>query len=857
VGTLGARTAIATGRPEAHLAPSWATVDAAARALLDEPELRVRTALRVAPSALRGAATISWLGPGDPFAEERTADVDARLEAVLAAAARWTPWTEVRRAAGADDADATDELLLLLVDDGLLQSDLAPPLVGPPPERHLRERLAALGRPDAAGPLPGPVVATLLHRPARPPTLARAAVERAAGLVPLLVGLQEALAPPAAERLASPALADALDALTETFGAGAFELGGLAAGDYGVTLAGDGAPDEDPPVARAPDARIVAVLAAAIADAAARGEAEAALDPAALAAALEAGGAPPLPPTVELFLAPAPAPARQAARPGTGWLVGMHAPAGASLGRFAHALGAPMSDALAALAAAERRARPDEEAVDVAFTPSPALADLAAHPRTRARTLALARWSADDDLAPGDLELGADPTAPEALALRSRGGGAPIVPAPLARIRSTTAPAGVHRLLVGWSLQRQHAPWALPLGPLDALDYVPRLTLEGFVVAPASWRLPPSTTPAALARWRRARRVPRFVQVGAADELLPVDLDAKDAAADLAGSARAWELWPPLNAVVDRDGRRVEAVVMLVAEPGDAAAARARADAARAVRDAGLVPPPHRAPPARGWRTFKAYGAAARQEELLGGAIVPAIRAAQAAGEIDRWFFLRYVDGPGRRHHLRVRVHAPAAAGGARFAARLADALAPARAAGAATAVEIADYFPERGRFPAAELDAVHAIFESDSELVAELLGDASEPIALAVQAADALAGGLGLSREARQACARARRRAADASTGIDDDARRAADAAFRAAGRGLRAALAGEPAPPFAAHRARVAAAARSLPAGADDRLLPTLLHLSAVRLLGADPDGERLAYTFWERTLEGLARG
>jgi hypothetical protein len=33
-------------------------------------------------------------------------------------------------------------------------------------------------------------------------------------------------------------------------------------------------------------------------------------------------------------------------------------------------------------------------------------------------------------------------------------------------------------------------------------------------------------------------------------------------------------------------------------------------------------------------------------------------------------------------------------------------------------------------------------------------------------------------------------------------------------------------------------------------------LLHLSAVRLVGPDPDAERLGYTFWERTLEGLRK-
>ena len=57
------------------------------------------------------------------------------------------------------------------------------------------------------------------------------------------------------------------------------------------------------------------------------------------------------------------------------------------------------------------------------------------------------------------------------------------------------------------------------------------------------------------------------------------------------------------------------------------------------------------------WRTLKLFGARSRQDDLL-ALLLPAIRAGQHAGEIDRWFFQRYIDGPGSRHHLRVRVHA-------------------------------------------------------------------------------------------------------------------------------------------------------------------------------------------------------
>ncbi|HXT99879.1 MAG TPA: thiopeptide-type bacteriocin biosynthesis protein, partial [Polyangia bacterium] len=886
-------TAIATGKPAARLGPSWERIDGLARALLDDPRLRERTRLRVAPSALQGASVVRWLGPADPFDEMHEAELIAPLPAILTAAARWTPWSEVRAAAGtpADDPDAADELLLTLLDDGLLQSDLAPPIIGDPAGAFMCARLAALGEGDAeralakanealaAGKLaagaaglallPGGsddagVHAVLVHRPQRPPTLERAAVERAARLAPLLVRLQDALAPPAAERFAQPALADALDAITELDGGGAFDVAALATGDYGVELDGD---DEAPH--HAPDATVLALLLDAIADAGRRRRAEATLDAQALEAALRAVPGPRLPCSAELFLAPVARRPRQP--PGTGWLLGLHAPAAASLGRFGHALGTEAIAAIAELDAAERNARPLETTVDVAFAPAPALADLAARPKTSRRTLALSRWSDDEhrqDLAPGHLDLVADPDEPDALALRERSTGEPIVPASFARLRSRTAPAGIARLLVGWSLWRQHASWAVPLGPLGGLTAIPRLCLDGFVIAPASWRLPPDVrTPAAIRRWRKAAAVPRYVQLGDGDELLPVDLEAPGAPSDLANHDRVFEIWPPLGATVDRDGRRLEAVVMLVEDP-DSADIAGHARRAAAIKSAGDVPPPARTAELEGWRTFKLFGAEGRQDDLL-AVLLPTIRAGQHAGEIEGWFFQRYIDGPGRRHHLRVRVRAPDRASTFAFERRLRERLRAARASAAVTGLEVDDYRPERGRFRGDELGALHDVFESDSELVCALLpapADHMERISLLVRALDALAAGFGLPADARHALASSRRRAAEAQAGADHDGedRARADAAFRRVGRELRAALAeGDPgsdaggaAAKLAAHRARTAHAARSLSAEARARLLPTLLHLSAVRALGADRDGERLAYTFWERTLQGLRK-
>jgi thiopeptide-type bacteriocin biosynthesis protein len=891
LGKLGPKTDVGTGAPAARLAPSWARLDALARALLEEPEIRERVRLRTSPSALRGARTVQWVGPGDPFDEVRAAELDGGLATILAATEHWRPWPEVRTlVCGGGDAAAAgdaDELLSLLVDDGLLQTDLAPPLIGSAPGERLRDRLAAIGRAGEArmlgralralrgGELPRgrEILATLpggggrdlqsvlVHRPARTPQLERAAVERAARLVPLLVGLQEALAPPAAERFAPRPIADALDGATELYGAGAFDLGALARGEYGVEL-DDG--DDAPPAANPPPALLV-LLHDAFAEAARRRQVEIQIAPEALARALGGGPPPPLPATAELFVVPMAR--RRGEAPGTGWLLGLHAPAGASFGRYLHALGPPLGRACQEIAAAESRAHPDRETLDVAFAPSAELADLCAHPKIRDRTLALTRWTdAADDLTVADLELCADPALPAALALRTRAEGRPIVPSPLARVRSSTAPAGAVRLLVGWSLQRQHAPWAFVPGPLADLGFIPRLVLDGFVIAPASWRLPPEVVAGgrgALARWRRAARAPRFVQVGEGDQLLAVDLSAPEALVDLGavagrpGAGRIFEIWPPLASVVDRDGRRVEVVVAVVDRDPPAG------PDLRAHR---RVPPPSQAPPLPGWRTFKLFGAAAHQDELLQAAVVPAIERARAAREIDAWFFLRYLDGPGRRPHLRLRVHAVGTTHA--FEDRLRAALGPARAAGAVTALEMGDYHPEWGRFAADELPALHAIFESDSAAAASLLAEPElEPALLLTRAFDALASGLGLDPGQRHALALERRAAAESWTDAGEGRRREADAEFRRCGRALRAALGGETtdhaqgggdraATVLEQHRAQVAAAVRELPPADRRRLAPTLLHLCAVRWTGTDADLERLAYTLWERTLEGLDR-
>jgi thiopeptide-type bacteriocin biosynthesis protein len=675
--------------------------------------------------------------------------------------------------------------------------------------------------------------------------------------------------------------------VTELFGEGEIDLEALALGNYGI----DPAPAFDradpdahagPAVTSAPPPPLVRLLVDEIMAACAEQRTEIVLDTRALDGIL-----PPLTPpaTCELFLAPR-------AQSG-GWLLGLHAPAGSTWGRFAAALGAPLLDALAKLNEVEVAARPDQLRLDVAYAPSEAAADLCTAPHVRPQMLALSTWPASEDededededngdgktdhgegiaaeaITPADLMLVSSPALDEPTLTFA---GLAAVPSPLTRVRSTTAPPGIFRMLAGASFHRQHGPWAVSLGALADLAFVPRIWIDAFVVSPASWRLPERLDARRLRAWRRSKKVglpalPRFVQVGNQDELLPVDLDGPDALRDLAGHVRVWEIWPPLDEpALDQQGRRLEAVIALVDQP-DVAAGAAAVARARALATAGPVPPPQYVPAAEGWRSFKLFGAENRQNDVLLSAVRPAVHAARDAGEIDGWFFVRYADDHGLRPHLRLRVHtgadqrAPLDA----FAARLDEALEGARAAGLVALVESGPYHPEVARFGGAEIMAIAwRIFTLDSELACGLLGEGEDvdPVDALVGVFDGLAAGLGFTQVERHEYARGRRDAAEElAAPADEDQRRARDADFRARAPRLRALLSGtptdEPLPLLlAAYRDAVAEAAQELDVPARQRIAAPLLHLAAVRLTGTSRDLEARAYLLWERTLEGLLR-
>jgi thiopeptide-type bacteriocin biosynthesis protein len=244
----------------------------------------------------------------------------------------------------------------------------------------------------------------------------------------------------------------------------------------------------------------------------------------------------------------------------------------------------------------------------------------------------------------------------------------------------------------------------------------------------------------------------------------------------------------------------------------------------------------------------------------------PAIKDALDEREIDAWFFLPYVDEPGRRHHLRVRAHAGSERKAESFTRRVRRALAPLRVGGNVVGVETGEYFRETARYGGVVLmRAVERLFQASSELVVAVLQAEdrgalqADRVASAVRAADAMAIGLGLDLEVRVELARRCRAACARAGSLDEEHARQE---YRHRSRQLFAWLASKDddvlAPALMSLKKTAASVAKSLDAdlcASLQRKLSVLLHLQAVRLAGANAGAEALAYFLWHRTLEGMA--
>lgn len=402
-------------------------------------------------------------------------------------------------------------------------------------------------------------------------------------------------------------------------------------------------------------------------------------------------------------------------------------------------------------------------------------------------------------------------------------------------------------------ISRSRAPVYMPFswGAAASLPLLPRIRYGRSVLAPARWNLPAGDLPGKSAPWpewkqgvegwRQHFRLPAWVCLGEADNLLRLDLDQDLHLAllrshlDRRGHAIIHEA-PGPRACGWLDGRAHEIAVPLTSAtpavtPPSPPAAWVRATG----RDHAHLPG------CSEWLFVKLYGHPARQADLL--AHVPDLIAAWDSP--PRWWYVRYQDP---EPHLRLRFplpHADAYGPAARRAGTWAASL---RNLGLVSRMQLDTYYPETGRYgtgPA--MTAAEETFAADSATaltqlqMAAQAGTSLDAITVAglVDLAVSFTGST--DQGMRWLIDQLPREPSQLDRALHDTATRLADphgdwAALRAtaggetvlrAWHGRRAAL--------AAYREQLALQRDPLSA------LPSLLHMHHVRMLGIDPDRER----------------
>ncbi|NKI42863.1 lantibiotic dehydratase [Streptomyces physcomitrii] len=659
-------------------------------------------------------------------------------------------------------ATAKGKLLLRLVQQGFLLTELRPPLSAADPLSHVTTVLESIGEPDAAARLTSlsalvddyreAPVGTGLHRWH---TAVEAARALHPGEHPLQVDLRvdaEVVLPRevlrdaeraahvlqlvAPESVPPAALREYHAAFTERYGTGqAVPLADVLDPHRGLGApAGYPGSERRLPGADAPgpgEQDREAVLADLALGAIASASPEVVLDDATLD---RLGGGRPAPSTgVELCVQLTGTSAEAVGRGDFALVLspvmGSFSP-GSLSGRFSHLVGGT-----AALGETLRRAAeatPDRDALhaDLAFAPRSGRAvNVTRVPRTRDELIAVGCYA--DRSSPAvrgmrDLALAADR---ERLYVVDATTGRPLVPEFPCMLLPSMSPVAVR--LIREVSTMSHDTWPLwRWGSLTAAPRLPRVRYGRTVLTPARWHLSDpalrdsSLDDAAwadrLAAWRDRWHLPDRVMVGDGDRRLELDLSAAlhrtllrreldrhsgltlfETAED-AGRGQGW---------LNSDGKPFSGELVLSLLPARPAPEPSRTPSFRAA----TAPPPRHD---RHWLYGRLYVATSRHNELLTEQL-PLLLAALPSG-VDRWFFIRYIDS---EPHLRLRFHAEPDVLAGQLTPLMLDWVAQVRRAGMAGGFVLDGYEPEEARYGGREaIAAAEDLFHRDSVAVLEQL---------------------------------------------------------------------------------------------------------------------------------------
>ena len=724
-----------------------------------------------------------------------------------------TPFTELAAALTEDFPDAgprIGELIHTLLREGLLVSELRPPLTRGDPAHYLlsrlerlvaagveRDRLAVaiaacerwqlLDAADGAEQFPalvrvaravaaahpeGAAVRVDMMRPLAGEKIARAVGEEAARAAELLLRLSPLHA-------GSAALNSYRDRFVERYAATEVPLIELVQPDVGLGPLDPGAVTaEDRPVEEKTQRRNQRLLE--IATSALRaGELSVELDPKTIGE-LDTGPRPDaLPATVELAVFVA---ARSRAALDVGEfrvvvspLIGSPA-AGRILGRFAYLFDGSGERAMGEAARRQEDAGgPESVWAELVYNSERVrLGNVMIRPSTRSHEIVVGvspgvqreRVIPVDELVVGVRD--------EAFYLRWPKGGTYVEVCEGHMLSPTMAPA-VCAFLAQMRLAGRPALTSFQWGVAGQLPMLPRVQTGRIVLSPATWRPPFGTGKldpgssdcfaSTLESWRARWRLPRRVFAAQGDNRLLLDLDDPQQVELLRGIVRFPDglrevvLQEALPGIEDawlpgRGGRfLVELAVPLARDR--ASRETSRSDAARP--PAGLASPSPKSrvrAPGSEWLYVKVYSGGTIADQLVAGPLGEFTREALVCGLADDWFFIRYRD---RRSHLRVRFRGEPRRLTRELTPRLYAWASDLMDRGECQAFAVATYERELERYGGESgMEVAEAVFGIDSAVVVELVRlDLSSAIAVprelvCVLTVDCLLEGLGLDSEAR-----------------------------------------------------------------------------------------------------------
>lgn len=363
---------------------------------------------------------------------------------------------------------------------------------------------------------------------------------------------------------------------------------------------------------------------------------------------------------------------------------------------------------------------------------------------------------------------------------------------------------GVYRLLSDLQYAENACWLSWNWGPLSALDALPRVVVGRVVLAPARWRIPPDELrqllepgrrPELYSRfrdWRKRRGLPRWVVFDDFELPYTFDFDNVLSVESLAQVLRGrhetvlTELFPPPDEAFVRstEGRFIhQMVVPFRREKVESGAPRSLARILRAAR--------HDRATAT-WRSTKIYALEPDVERLLLGEVGALARQAQAAGRIEKWFFIRYHDP---ECHLRLRAQGGSSA--AAFDAELADLGRSLLGRRVVSEVVFDRYEPEVERYGGPEaIEQAETIFWADSEAVLSILPaleSEADRWRAGVLGCDALLRDCGLPLAARAGLMERLRRYLTQDLGVSIDLKRAIGDRYRTHREDLDALLRGD----------------------------------------------------------------